>query len=132
MIDYFIRRFLLVIPTFIGITFLCFTITRFVPGGPVEQAVLRYQEAQGAAGEGVASEGGASSSREAGKSQISEEMMQKLKEIYGFDKPFYIAYLIWLSKVVRFDLGVSDTYSRPVWDLIKERFPVSLWFGLSG
>jgi len=58
--------------------------------------------------------------------------MQKLKEIYGFDKPFYIAYLIWLSKVVRFDLGVSDTYSRPVWDLIKERFPVSLWFGLSG
>ena len=42
-LDYFIRRILLIIPTFIGITFLCFTIIQFVPGGPVEQAIMRMR-----------------------------------------------------------------------------------------
>ncbi|MFZ5950444.1 MAG: ABC transporter permease subunit [Candidatus Rifleibacteriota bacterium] len=128
MLSYFIRRFLLIIPTFIGITFLCFTVTRFVPGGPVEQAVMRFQQAAAQEGEGGAGSGGSLDKR----GQISEEMMQKLKEIYGFDKPFYIAYARWLWRVMHFDLGVSDTYSRPVWDLIKEKFPVSIWFGLTG
>jgi microcin C transport system permease protein len=127
MVSYFIRRFLLMIPTFIGITFLCFTIMRFVPGGPVEQAILQYQQSMSSSGEG----GGGSSSGAAG-GQISPEMVQKLKEIYGFDKPFYEAYAIWISKVVRFDLGVSDTFARPVWEVISERFPISITFGLIG
>ena len=42
---YFARRFLLLIPTFLGITFLVFCITRFVPGGPIEQAILRMKAA---------------------------------------------------------------------------------------
>ncbi|MDN5279312.1 MAG: microcin transport system permease protein [Clostridiales bacterium] len=128
MYSYFIRRFLLIIPTFIGITFLCFTVTRFVPGGPVEQAVLRFQQAAAQHGEG----GAGSSTSTDRQGQISEEMMQRLKEIYGFDKPFYIAYVHWLWRVLHLDLGVSDTYSRPVWDLIKEKFPISIWFGLTG
>ncbi|MDX2501159.1 MAG: ABC transporter permease, partial [Deltaproteobacteria bacterium] len=37
MTAYFIRRILLIIPTFLGITILVFTITRFVPGGPIER-----------------------------------------------------------------------------------------------
>lgn len=128
MYSYFIRRFLLIIPTFIGITFLCFSVTRFVPGGPVEQAVLRFQQASAQNGEG----GAGSSTTGDQQGQISEEMMQRLKEIYGFDKPFYVAYLHWLWRVMHLDLGVSDTYSRPVWDLITERFPISIIFGLSG
>jgi len=127
MVSYFIRRFLLMIPTFIGITFLCFTVMRFVPGGPVEQAILQYQQSMASSGEA----GGGSSSG-TGSGQISPEMVQKLKEIYGFDKPFYEAYVIWLAKVVRFDLGVSDTFARPVWDVISERFPISVTFGLIG
>ena len=39
MAAYFARRFLLLIPTFLGITFLVFTITQFVPGGPIEQMI---------------------------------------------------------------------------------------------
>lgn len=128
MYSYFIRRILLMIPTFIGITFLCFTVTRFVPGGPVEQAVLRYQQAMAQGGEG----GGGTSSGMDQNGQISEEMMQRLKEIYGFDKPFYTAYCIWLWRVMHLDLGTSDTYSKPVWDLVVEKFPISITFGLAG
>jgi ABC-type microcin C transport system permease subunit YejB len=128
MYSYFIRRFLLMIPTFIGITFLCFTVTRFVPGGPVEQAILRYQQAMSQSGEA----GGGTASSMDTQGQISEEMMTKLKEIYGFDKPFYHAYVIWLGRVIQLDLGNSDTYAKPVWSLIVEKFPISLIFGLTG
>lgn len=128
MVNYFIRRFLLIIPTFLGITFLCFTVMRCVPGGPVEQAILKYQQSMSTTGEAGASGGGAIDDN----GQISEEMVQKLKEIYGFDKPIYQAYFIWISKVCKLDLGTSDTFSRPVWDVIKERFPISITFGLIG
>ena len=37
MRDYFIRRLLLIPPTLLGVTLLVFTITRFVPGGPMER-----------------------------------------------------------------------------------------------
>ena len=50
MLAYFIRRILLVIPTFLGITLVCFVLTQFVPGGPVEQRILAMR--------GMASEGG--------------------------------------------------------------------------
>ena len=37
MTGYFLRRLLLVIPTFLGVTLLVFTLTRLVPGGPIER-----------------------------------------------------------------------------------------------
>ena len=45
MTGYFIRRFLLIIPTFIGITMAVFVVMHFVPGGPVERQIMRYQMA---------------------------------------------------------------------------------------
>ena len=46
MTAYFIRRTLLIIPTFIGITLLVFAITRFVPGGPIERMIAEAQRMQ--------------------------------------------------------------------------------------
>jgi len=46
MTAYFIRRLLLVIPTFIGITIMVFTITRFVPGGPIERIISETRAMQ--------------------------------------------------------------------------------------
>ena len=43
MTAYFIRRFLLVIPTFLGITLAVFVIMHFVPGGPVERRIMQFQ-----------------------------------------------------------------------------------------
>lgn len=123
MINYFIRRLLMIIPTFLGVTFIVFTITRFAPGGPVEMAILRYKQMQMEGGGGAMGVQGTA---------ISEEMVEKLKEIYGFDKPFYVSYFLWLGNVVQFDLGESYTYSKPVWDVIKARFPISLRFGVAG
>ena len=125
MAAYFIRRLLLVIPTFIGITIMVFTITRFVPGGPIERIISDTRAMQ-------TSQGGSSVSTtgQGGSQPLSEEQIQKLKEYYGFDKPVLISYFIWLGKVLTGDLGKSTRYYDPVWDMIKERIPISLYFGI--
>ena len=50
MLKYFLRRLLLVVPTFLGITLVCFALTQFVPGGPVEQRLLQMRGLMGAEG----------------------------------------------------------------------------------
>ena len=43
MAAYILRRLLLIIPTLIGIMLVNFTLTQFVPGGPIEQVIARVQ-----------------------------------------------------------------------------------------
>jgi microcin C transport system permease protein len=127
---YFARRFLLMIPTFIGITFMVFLVTRFVPGGPIEQLILRME--MGAEQGGEAGRG-ASTRNEAGEgSKIPPEVMKELEQRFGFDKPLPVAYVNWLWDVVRLDLGKSYKYNTPVVEIVTQRFPVSIYFGLIG
>jgi microcin C transport system permease protein len=123
MTAYFIRRLLLVIPTFIGITIMVFTITRFVPGGPIERIIAETRAMQmGAQG----------SNTRAGPGEgqpLSQEQIAKLEAYYGFDKPILQSYLSWLGKVLQGDLGRSTRYHDPVWEMIRDRMPVSLYFG---
>ena len=91
MRDYFIRRFLLIPPTLLGVTLLVFVITRFAPGGPVERALHEAQKA---------TEDGGSSSGQAGGG-MSEEQVEELEEEYGYDKTIFVAYLQWLGVLPR-------------------------------
>lgn len=87
MAAYFARRLLLMFPTFIGITFLVFTITRFVPGGPVEQMILQLQMA------GAEEGGSGGGSSLAGGAEITEEQRLKLEAYFHFDWPIWKQYL---------------------------------------
>jgi microcin C transport system permease protein len=122
MTRYFLRRFLLIVPTFLGITLAVFVITHFVPGGPVERQILRFQMA--------AADRGGTTAR-AGV-EIPQEAIDEIRRYYGFDKPVHVRYAEWLWNVMRLDLGRSYVYQDPVWDIIKSRFPVSLTLGLTG
>ena len=77
---YFIRRFLLIIPTFIGVTMIAFFITRMVPGGPLDRAIMQFR--MGAAMEGGADIAGA------GGGQIPEAALQELRRAFDLDKPW--------------------------------------------
>ncbi len=123
MTAYFIRRLLLVIPTFIGITLLVFAITRVVPGGPIERMMTDAM----LAGSDTAS---AQTDTRSG-STLSDEQLAELQAYYGFDQATLPAYFTWLGKVVRLDLGTSTRYQDPVWDIIAERFPVSSFYGIA-
>ncbi len=122
MRDYFIRRLLLIPPTLLGITVIVFLITRLVPGGPIERAIMEAQQLNTQTG---------SSTRSAGQDMaLSESQLDQLREYYGFDKPVLQSYVEWVGKVSTGDLGSSYRYNEPVWDVIKDRFPVSLYYGL--
>jgi microcin C transport system permease protein len=125
MTSYFIRRLLLIIPTFIGVSLLVFALTRLVPGGPIERML---NEAAMAAQPGMSAVNNRSG---LGGSALSAEQLRELEAYYGFDKPILVGYLDWLSKVLVLDLGNSTRYSEPVWDIIKERFPISIFYGVA-
>ena len=119
MLGYIVRRLLLVIPTFIGITLIVFTLTRLVPGGPIERMMTAYQ---------MANQSNSSQQSIAGNT-LSQQQLDELNEYYGFDKPVIESYFIWLNKLLHLDLGQSSRYYEPVWDTIKERLPISAFYG---
>ncbi|NNE37539.1 MAG: ABC transporter permease, partial [Gammaproteobacteria bacterium] len=124
MTAYFIRRFLLIIPTFLGITILVFTVTRMVPGGPIERMLT---EAQLASGDQVSFQ---NNNQGIAGSTLSESQLNQLKEYYGFDKPILESYGIWLKNILLLDLGYSTRYGEPVWESIKQRLPISIYYGV--
>jgi microcin C transport system permease protein len=87
--SYFLRRFLLIPPTLLGITFFVFAITRFVPGGPMDRML------QQAAGKADSGGGKQSTTRSSGA--LSPEQLEELEEQFGLDKSMPVAYLQWLG-----------------------------------
>lgn len=123
MRSYFLRRLLLIPPTLLGITIIVFLITRVVPGGPIERALMEIQM-------GGAEVGGYGSRTGAEQQALSEDQLQQLKEYYGFDKHPVVSYFHWVGNVLRGDLGTSYRYNQSVWEMIRERFPISIFYGV--
>ncbi|MCF8110339.1 MAG: ABC transporter permease subunit [Desulfobacteraceae bacterium] len=122
-LDYFVKRLLLIVPTFLGITVLCFTLIQFVPGGPVEQAIMRMRGA----------EGGEASFGEGASATVSEQQRREIEAYYGFDQPVYKRYWDWLvTDKVGMKMHSYRFPDKTAWQLIKERFKVSLVFGVTG
>jgi microcin C transport system permease protein len=117
MIAYIVRRLLLMIPTMLGITIICFFLCQFVPGGPVEEYISKTRAYIGAHG--------------ASQKSITPEEVANIKAYFGFDKPVGVRYLIWLGRLLRLDLGQSYVYHMPVWNVILSKMPISLFFGLT-
>jgi len=97
MRNYIIRRILMLIPLYFGITIITFLIIHLAPGKPSDL------EAQMRPGLAIARE--------------------RLEKIYGLDKPLHIQYWSWVKKMVMFDFGHSFKDSQPVLEKIKQTLP---------
>jgi len=117
--DYVIRRLLLMVPTFLGITFFTFLLCQFVPGGQIDQLRMAMAGEVG---------GGGGDARV--QLDIPEEQLARLREYYGFDRPLLVAYGAWLFDTVQLDLGDSFRYNEPVTRVIVDRLPVSIYYGI--
>lgn len=116
MFIYLVRRILVAIPTFLGITLVTFLIINMAPGGPIEQKLQKIRMSGGGGGSSTA---------------ISQEIIDNLNKQYGFDKPVYERYWIWLKNISKMDFGESYSYQEPAIDVITSKFPVSLQFGIA-
>ena len=134
---YILRRLLLIIPTLLGIMIINFTLTQFVPGGPIEQ-IIAQMEGEGDVFETIA--GGGSETMEnlslggdteyVGARGLSPEFIAELEKEFGFDKPPLERFLTMMWKYIRFDFGTSYFRSTGVLDLVWDKLPVSITLGL--
>jgi len=90
------------IPLFLGITLISFIVIHLAPGSPTD-IYAQFNP------------------------KVSPEFQQRLKKLYGLDKPLYEQYWTWLKRLVKFDFGRSFAPDgRPVWEKIKERLPITI------
>lgn len=113
------------IPTLFGIMLITFLITQIVPGGPVEQII---HQLQGTGAGGEASGGKVSFYR--GDTGLDDERIEKLKALYGFDKPAHERFIEMMGNFLVFDLGESYFHNKSVTELIVSKLPVSISLGV--
>jgi microcin C transport system permease protein len=139
MFNYILRRLLLMIPTLFGIMLVSFVIIQFVPGGPVERMIAQLQghdtgatsRFSGGGSDFAAGSGGTGeASNYRGAQGLDQDLIKKLEQMYGFDKPAPERFLIMLKNYATFDLGESYYRSASVIDLMLEKMPVSVSLGL--
>ena len=102
MSKYLVKRFLLMLPTLLGVALVTFLLIRVIPGDVVE---LRYSGDRGA---------------------VSQEILDQERARIGLDQPVWKQFVTWLWGVVRLDFGTSMWTGAPIWDEIKLRFTLSL------
>lgn len=97
------RRALHLIPVWLGVSLLAFSMANLAPGDPAEIMLLR-QTGQAPDAESVA----------------------RIRGDLGLDRPFAVRYIRWLGKAVRGDLGLSYRTGTPVLRVLADRLPATL------
>lgn len=125
MLAYIAKRLLLMIPTLFGIMLVTFSVTQFVPGGPVEQMISQL--------EGKNQTGEASSGTQGlyrGAAGLDKERIDEIRSLYGFDKPAYERFIEMMKNYLTFNFGQSYFHNSSVIDLVLSKLPVSISLGL--
>ncbi|MCW4050885.1 MAG: ABC transporter permease [Candidatus Bathyarchaeota archaeon] len=59
--------------------------------------------------------------------RIPPEQIQRLRAKFGLDKPLHMQYLDFIRNTLRGEFGFSLYYKRPVFDVVMERLPYTLF-----
>ena len=143
MLEYILKRLLLIIPTLFGILTVNFIIIQAAPGGPVEKAIAQIKGNDVSLTQRFTSSGGEqkqseqksfqvnnSNSKYRGSQGIDPDLIKELEKEYGFDKPPLERFFLMVKNFLVFDFGESFYKDKKVVDLIKEKLPVSISLGL--
>lgn len=120
---YILKRILLMAPTLVGVMFITFVVTQFVPGGPVERMVAQLS------GFGTGGDT-AGVSLYQGNKGLDQERIEQLKRLYGFDQPALTRFANMMRQYLVFDFGRSYYHHRSVVELVVSKLPVSMSLGL--
>ena len=99
---YLLKRFLLMIPTILGVAIFTFVLIRVIPGDVVE---LRYSGDRGA---------------------VSQEVIDKERARIGLDQPVWRQFTTWMLGIARLDFGTSMWTGAPIWEEVRLRFALSV------
>lgn len=63
--------------------------------------------------------------------EIPPELVEKMRERYGLDRPLWMQFALWMEMLVHGDLGTSIRTGQPVVTMILERFEATLTLAIS-
>lgn len=110
MIQYLIRRVLIMIPTLFAISIVTFILIQLPPGDYLSTLVAQY-----------ASQG----------DYLDEARLAALEQRYGLDQPMIVQYWKWITNIILHgDFGESFAWDRPVSELIADRLPLTIGLSL--
>jgi peptide/nickel transport system permease protein len=109
MLAYILRRIAVMIPTLVAVSIITFIIIQLPPGDYF--TTLQAEIAETGGGQ-------------------DKEVIKKLQEIYGLDKPLHIQYLRWVAGWPRLDFGYSLGWNAPVWDVIASKLGFTIFLGV--
>jgi len=101
MLKYFLKRLLFSIPTLLAISMVVFGILALAPGDPMGEF--------------------------AANPAITEAVRENIRKSLGLDQPLPVRYVKWLLAFLQGDMGYSFTSRSPVFTLIWQRLPTTLW-----
>ncbi len=127
---YILKRLFLIIPTLFFVLLINFAITQIAPGGPVEQAIQQAENFQGVDGTTAGLSTSVNRQEYRGAQGLSEEMVDKIKAQYGFDRPAHERFFLMLKSYLTFDFGNSFFKDKAVTQLLLEKMPVTISLGL--
>lgn len=125
MLGYITKRFLLIIPTLIGVISINFLLMQLAPGGPVERTIAKMEHL-GASGEASTGQ----NTLYKGSIGLDENLIAEIKKLYGFDKSLSERYIQMLWNFIRFDFGESFYQQTSVLSIIASKLPVSISLGV--
>ena len=134
MLSYIFRRFILIVPTLVGIMCINFFLVQFVPGGPIEQIISdleknsSFLDSIGGGSQEVRTSDGLESYK--GSVGLPKDFIDELEAQFGFDKPLWERFFSMMYDYITFDFGDSYFRSISVIELIIEKMPVSISLGL--
>ncbi len=102
---YIIHRFLMMIPTLLVISLICFVIIQLPPGDYLESYIAEL-ESQG--------------------ETVDSKKVEFLRQEYGLDKPMWEQYVYWVVGMVQGDFGYSFEYDLPVSDVVGDRLILTI------
>jgi len=65
------------------------------------------------------------------RSRISDAQYQALQQQLGLDRPIYVQYFHWVSRIVQGDMGMSLRSRRPIFEVIFERYPATIYLAVA-
>ncbi|MEK6746474.1 MAG: microcin C ABC transporter permease YejB [Pseudomonadota bacterium] len=140
MLNYIIRRLLMMIPTLFGIMVLNFAIVQVAPGGPVERTLAQLTDVTSGhatdrisgSGSDMAVKGDITSTNSLyrGGRGLDPEIIAQIEKMYGFDKPPLERFFQMMGNYLRFDFGESFFRNEKVVDLVLKTLPVTISLGL--
>ncbi len=64
-------------------------------------------------------------------SSMDQLQIDALRELYGLDRPGYVQYFKWLTRMLTGDLGISLDFQKPISELIGQRLMLTVILGLA-